>query len=57
MAPVSLAQLSKPVLVQLLHYFAGKWKAETGRDTVLTAEDKAFGNGLAGSIRLQVNGR
>ena len=55
--PFTLAQAQVPDPVKQLHYFVGKWKAETGKDTLLTAVDKPFGNGLIGSITLKINGK
>jgi hypothetical protein len=57
LSPIAVAQSPVSDPVKQLHYFAGKWKAETGKDTLLTAVDKAFGNGLTGSIRLKINGK
>jgi hypothetical protein len=40
--------ISKPDQQQLIKQFVGQWKAVTGKDTLMTATYKSFGNGLDG---------
>lgn len=43
--------------VKLMKQFVGKWKADMGKDTLLTSEYKDWGTGIDGTARMEVGGK
>jgi hypothetical protein len=49
--------LTKLNQVALMKKFTGSWKCDLGKDTLLTVENKPFGNGMVSSSQTTVNGK
>ena len=43
--------------VELMKQFTGTWKAETGKDTTFTIEDKSFGDGHDVYLKTETKGK
>lgn len=43
--------------VKLMKQFVGTWKADMGKDTLLTSEYKDWGTGIDGNARMEVGGK